>query len=97
MRDAFVEALQSALPWAGVRPPAAGTTLWLPLPPRISAQAAFEECARERVLRGMPAGPWYPTRSGAAALRLGFGDLDEDSAREGVARVGRALQRLARP
>jgi DNA-binding transcriptional MocR family regulator len=93
-RDAFADALQTAIPWSAVRPPAAGTTLWLPLPARISAQAAFDACARERVLV-MPAGPWYPTRSGPAALRLGFGDLDESDAREGVARVGRALQRLA--
>jgi 2-aminoadipate transaminase len=93
-RDAFVDALQRAIPWSAVSPPAAGTTLWLPLPPRISAQAAFDECAREGVLV-MPAGPWYPTRSGPAALRLGFGDLDEDAAREGVARLGRALHRLA--
>ncbi len=92
-RDAFVEALELAVPWAGVRPPAAGTTLWLPLPPRISAQAAFDECAREGVLV-MPADAWYPTRSGPAALRLGFGDLDEATAAEGVARLGRALRLL---
>jgi GntR family transcriptional regulator of abcA and norABC len=92
-RDAFVDALQQAVPWSAVRPPAAGTTLWLPLPARISTQAAFEACAREGVLV-MPAGPWYPTRSGPAALRLGFGDLDETLAGEGVARLGRALRRL---
>ncbi len=95
-RDAFVETLAEALPWAAVQPPAAGVTLWLPLPPRISTQAAFDECAREGVLV-MPADPWYPTRSGPAALRLGFGDRDEASAREAIARLGRALGRcLAR-
>jgi GntR family transcriptional regulator of abcA and norABC len=93
-RDAFVEALQRAIPWSTLRPPSAGTTLWLPLPARISTQAAFDECAREGVLV-MPAGPWYPTQNGPAALRLGFGDLDEDAAREGVERLGRALHRLA--
>ena len=93
-RDAFVEALSEALPWAQVRLPAAGVTLWLPLPPRISTQAAFDECAREGVLV-MPADAWYPTRSGPAALRLGFGDRDEASAREGVARLGRALARCS--
>lgn len=91
-RDAFVDALATALPWADVRPPAAGVTLWLPLPPRISTQAAFDECAREGVVV-MPSDPWYPTRSGPAALRLGFGDLDEERAREGIARLGRALGR----
>ncbi len=89
-RDAFVDALQNALPWAAVVPPAAGTTLWLPLPSRLSTQAAFEACAREGVLT-MPADPWYPTRSGPAALRLGFGDLDDATAREAVARLARAL------
>ncbi len=89
-RDAFVDALGSALPWADVALPAAGTTLWLPLPARLSSAAAFDACAREGVLV-MPADPWYPTRSGPAALRLGFGDLDDATAREAVARLARAL------
>jgi len=93
-RDVFVDALQSALPWANVAVPAAGTTLWLPLPARISTQAAFDACAREGVLV-MPADPWYPTRNGPAALRLGFGDLDDDTMRDAVARLARGLQRVA--
>jgi len=91
-RDSFVDALQTALPWAHVAVPAAGTTLWLPLPSRISTQAAFDACAREGVLV-MPADAWYPTRSGAAALRLGFGDLAEATMHEAVARLARALAR----
>jgi len=39
----------------------------------------------------MPADPWYPTRSGPAALRLGFGDLTDTTMREAVRRLGRAL------
>ncbi len=89
-RDEFVDALQRALPWAHVALPAAGTTLWLPLPSRLSTQAAFDACAREAVLV-MPADPWYPTCSGPAALRLGFGDLDQPTARQAVARLARAL------
>ncbi len=89
-RDAFVDALGSALPWADVALPAAGMTLWLPLPSRLSSAAAFDACAREGVLV-MPADPWYPTRSGPAALRLGFGDLDDATAREAVARLARAI------
>jgi 2-aminoadipate transaminase len=91
-RDAFVERLQDALPWAEVRPPAAGLSLWLRLPPRISTAAAFDECAREGVLV-LPADPSYPTRSGPSALRLSFGDLDETTAAEGIARLARGLQR----
>ena len=89
-RDAFVEALTVALPWASVRSPAAGVNVWLPLPPRISTQAAFDACAREGVLV-MPAEPFYPTRSGPPALRLSFGHLPPEQAAEGVARLGRAL------
>lgn len=93
-RDSFVDALQSALPWAHVAVPSAGTTLWLPLPSRMSTQAAFDACAREGVLV-MPADPWYPTRSGAAALRLGFGDLDDATMRDAVARLARAFARIS--
>ncbi|MBV8491238.1 MAG: PLP-dependent aminotransferase family protein, partial [Candidatus Eremiobacteraeota bacterium] len=92
-RDAFVEALAQAVPWAQIRPPAAGVNVWLPLPGRISTQAGFDACAREGVLP-MPADPFYPTRSGPAALRLSFGHIPIEEAREGVARVGRALAGL---
>ncbi|MHB8146792.1 MAG: aminotransferase-like domain-containing protein, partial [Vulcanimicrobiaceae bacterium] len=92
-RDAFVDALAQELPWSGVRPPHAGVNVWLPLPARISTQAAFDACAREGVLV-MPAEPFYPTRSGPPALRLSFGHLTEPVAAEGLARLGRALRKL---
>ncbi|GAC1423622.1 MAG: PLP-dependent aminotransferase family protein [Candidatus Velthaea sp.] len=92
-RDTFVELLTAALPWADIRPPQAGTNLWLPLPSRISTQAAFDACAREGVLV-MPADPYYPTRSGPPALRLSFGDLNESAMTTGVERLARALERL---
>ena len=76
-----------ALPWADVRPPQAGTNVWLRLPPRLSTQAAFDQCAREGVLV-MPADPFYPTRSGPPALRLSFGDLDDDALRTAAIRLG---------
>jgi DNA-binding transcriptional MocR family regulator len=90
-RDLFVDALARALPWADVRPPQAGTNVWLRLPPRLSTQAAFDQCAREGVLV-MPADPFYPTRTGPPALRLSFGDLDDDALLRAVERLARALQ-----
>ncbi len=90
-RDLFVDALAHALPWADVRAPQAGTNVWLRLPPRLSTQAAFDQCAREGVLV-MPADPFYPTRSGPPALRLSFGDLDDDALVRAVERLGRALR-----
>jgi len=92
-RDAFIEAIAEAVPWSDVRAPAAGTNVWLALPSRMSTQAAFDACAREGVLV-MPAEPFYPTRVGPPALRLSFGNLRPDEAREGLARLGRALHRL---
>ncbi len=89
-RDLFVDALARALPWADVRPPDAGTNVWLRLPPRFSTQAAFDLCAREGVLV-MPADPFYPTRSGPPALRLSFGDLDDAALLQAVDRLARAL------
>jgi DNA-binding transcriptional MocR family regulator len=89
-RDAFLDALSRDVPWADVQPPAAGVNVWLPLPQRISTQAAFDACAREGVLV-MPAEPFYPTRAGAPALRLSFGHIDEATARVAVQRLGRAL------
>ncbi|GAC1503480.1 MAG: hypothetical protein NVS1B14_08860 [Vulcanimicrobiaceae bacterium] len=93
-RDAFVDALSQAVPWADIRIPSAGVNVWLPLPQRISTQAAFEECAREGVLV-MPADPFYPTRTGPPAIRLSFGHLPSQDAAEGARRLGRALARLA--
>ena len=92
-RDNFIEAIGEAVPWSDVRAPAAGTNVWLALPSRMSTQAAFDACAREGVLV-MPAEPFYPTRVGPPALRLSFGNLSLEDAREGLARLGRALHRL---
>lgn len=94
-RDAFVVALSGAVAWTSVRSPEAGINVWLPLPPRISTQAAFDACAREGVLV-MPGEPFYPTRSGPPALRLSFGHLAEDEAHEGIRRLGRGLSKLMR-
>ena len=90
-RDAFVDALATYVPWAQVRPPAAGVNVWLTLPSRISTQAAFDACAREGVLV-MPAEPFYPSRTGPPALRLSFGHIDAATAREGARRIGEALR-----
>lgn len=87
-RDAFLDGLAEEVPWAGVSPPAAGLNVWLPLPPRISTQAAFDACARQGVLV-MPCEPFYPTRQGPPALRLSFGHLSPETAREGLRRIGR--------
>ncbi|MBV8067943.1 MAG: PLP-dependent aminotransferase family protein [Candidatus Eremiobacteraeota bacterium] len=92
-RDAFVESIAEIIPRIEFRSPSAGVNVWLSLPPRISTQAAFDACAREGVLV-MPAEPFYPTRSGPPALRLSFGHLSREEAREGVARLGRALERF---
>jgi DNA-binding transcriptional MocR family regulator len=62
----------------------------LRLPPRLSTQAAFDRCAREGVLV-MPADPFYPTRTGPPALRLSFGDRDDETLRRAVERLARAL------
>ena len=92
-RDAFVEALSRVVGWTEIRSPGAGLNVWLPLPPRISTNAAFEACAREGVLV-MPAEPFYPTRSGPPALRLSFGHLAIEEAQEGVNRLARAFKKL---
>lgn len=92
-RDAVVDALSQVATWTEVRSPGAGVNVWLKLPPRISTQAAFDACAREGVLV-MPADPFYPTRSGPPALRLSFGHLTIEEANEGVARFGRAIEKL---
>lgn len=92
-RDAFVESLAGVVGWTTVPTPSAGVNVWLALPPRISTNAAFDACAREGVLV-MPAEPFYPTRSGPPALRLSFGHLPVEEARDGVTRLGRALAKL---
>lgn len=92
-RDAFIENVAQAVPWSEVRPPAAGMNIWLPLPPRISTQSAFDACARQGVLV-MPSEPFYPTRQGPPALRLSFGHLTIADAKEGAQRLGRALRPL---
>jgi DNA-binding transcriptional MocR family regulator len=92
-RNAFIDAMMELMPWADVRPPAAGLNVWLSLPARISTQAAFDACARQGVLV-MPSEPFYPTRQGPPALRLSFGHLSTEEAKEGVRRLAAALDKL---
>ncbi len=92
-RNAFVQALAEFVPWADVRPPAAGMNVWLALPARLSTQAAFDACARQGVLV-MPCDSFYPTRKGPPAVRLSFGHLTLEESREAARRLGEALNGL---
>src|SRR5262249_21268027 len=74
------------------RPPPASTVGWL-CPGALRPKAGSEGAGGEGGLV-MRAEPFYPTRSGPPALRLSFGHLRTEEAREGVARFGRALSKL---
>lgn len=91
-RAAMQAALEREMP-VGVTwsMPAAGFNVWLTLPPSVSASAVASEAARRGVLvaRGEP---FFYRGDPDNALRLTFSDNDPLRIREGVRRLGPAIE-----
>ncbi len=96
-RDRMCTALGAHLPsgtsWTR---PEGGMFLWLTLPPGVSAQALLEEAVAQGVTF-VPGSSFHVDGSGAGKLRLNFSHPTPERIDEGIARLGRALQRLLAP
>jgi GntR family transcriptional regulator / MocR family aminotransferase len=85
--DALVEALKQALPHWPVTPAAAGTHLYLPLPPGLS-ELALQRRAAEQELGISVSGEYrLGGEAPAQALLLAFAHLQPEALREGVGRL----------
>jgi 2-aminoadipate transaminase len=94
-RDSILAALAEAMP-AGVSwsRPGGGFFVWVTLPAGLTASAALPVAA-EHGVGFLPGRFFYPAADGDdRSLRLSFSSLPEARIREGIARLGAALDRL---
>lgn len=93
-RDVMLEEIKRVFPkGTEVGIPEGGMFLWLSLPEGIDADQIWEK-ALEQKIAFVPGAPFYPEHPKKNTLRLNFSNSDPDTIREGMARLGRALDAL---
>lgn len=92
-RRAMVEALHQRCPGLQFRVPDGGFNLWCRLPAGLKARDLLGEAGRRGVAFA-PGEVFYAEGGGEDALRLNFSSQTEAQIREGVARLGQALEVL---
>jgi 2-aminoadipate transaminase len=73
--------------------PEGGMFLWAELPGGLNTLELFEAAARENVVF-VPGDPFYIGKTGTNTLRLNFSCVDEESIEIGIARLGKAVERM---
>jgi len=73
--------------------PEGGMFLWGTLPEQLSAMELFELAVRKQVVF-VPGEPFYTTARKTSTFRLNFSCVDEDLAREGIARLADAIKSM---
>lgn len=93
--QAMLDAIDAHFP-AGVQctRPEGGMFLWAELPDGMNALTLFD-AAVERGVVFVPGDPFYIDRSGMNTMRLSFSTLDEATIREGIEKLGGAIDNLS--
>ncbi|MFQ5343656.1 MAG: PLP-dependent aminotransferase family protein [Anaerolineae bacterium] len=92
-RQAMVDALRQHCPELVFRVPDGGFNLWCRLPAGLKSRDLLSEAGRRGVAFA-PGEVFYAGRGGEDALRLNFSSQAEAQIREGIARLGQALEAL---
>ena len=97
-RDVMLEALAEHFPAsARYTRPAGGLFVWAELPRHVDTRELLLDAVQERVAF-VPGQGFHPDNSGTNTMRLNFSNVPPDQLREGVRRLGHAIQRrLATP
>jgi len=95
-RDVMLRALERAFPdpamgvhWTR---PQGGLFLWVILPESIDTAELLQEAVKEKVAF-VPGRAFYPNGGGHNTMRLNFSNASEEMIEEGIARLGRAVER----
>jgi 2-aminoadipate transaminase len=96
-RDIMVEAIREHFPaGVGISEPEGGMFLWVTLPEGCSAMKLMDKAVECKVAF-VPGKPFYVDAGlGENTLRMNFSNASEEMIREGVARLGKALQEFLR-
>ena len=94
-QQAMLEAIDRHFP-SGVEctRPEGGMFLWARLPEEMSALALFDIAVEQGVVY-VPGDPFYIDRSGMNTMRLSFSTLDPDTIRDGIQKLGHAIDLLS--
>ncbi|MFC4761297.1 PLP-dependent aminotransferase family protein [Fructobacillus durionis] len=86
--------IESEFP-AGVKHsnPEGGMFIWCQVPGDIDTMALFNECAKQGVAF-VPGEPFYAGDSESGTMRLNFSNVDDDTIREGMKRLGAAIKKF---
>jgi 2-aminoadipate transaminase len=93
-RDVMLETLEEHMP-KGVRwtHPQGGLFLWVTTPDCLDSKEVFVEAVKEKVAF-VPGESFYPNGGGSNTMRLNFSYSTPAQINEGIARLGRVLQRM---
>jgi 2-aminoadipate transaminase len=95
-RDVMLSALERAFPDPGIgvrwTHPLGGLFLWVVLPEWLDATDLLKEAIAEKVAF-VPGAPFHPGGGGTNTLRLNYSNASEDLIEEGIARLGRTVNR----
>lgn len=92
-RDVILRALEEHFPAnARFTRPAGGLFVWAELPQSVDTRELLIEAIRDKVAF-VPGQGFHPDHSGTNTMRLNFSNVPPDQLREGVRRLGKAIQR----
>jgi 2-aminoadipate transaminase len=92
-RDVMLRAIEEHFPPdAHYTRPAGGLFVWAELPPHIDTRELLLDAIQEKVAF-VPGQGFHPDFSGMNTMRLNFSNVPPDQLREGVRRLGLAIQR----
>ncbi|RPJ79206.1 MAG: PLP-dependent aminotransferase family protein, partial [Acidobacteria bacterium] len=96
-RTRMIKALESAFPdpALGVRwtRPQGGLFLWVTLPEKMDTAAVRLDAVKEKVAF-VPGAPFYPAGEARNSMRLNFSNATMEQIDEGIARLGRVINRV---
>ncbi|HEY1295948.1 MAG TPA: aminotransferase class I/II-fold pyridoxal phosphate-dependent enzyme, partial [Chloroflexota bacterium] len=97
-RDVMLGALEEHFPDAAhFTRPAGGLFVWAELPRRVDTRELLVEAVQDKVAF-VPGQGFHPDNTGTNTMRLNFSNVPPEQLREGVRRLGHAIQRrLANP
>jgi 2-aminoadipate transaminase len=92
-RDVMLRALEEHFPSnARFTRPSGGLFVWAELPPNVDTRELLIDAVQEKVAF-VPGQGFHPDNSGTNTMRLNFSNVPPDQLREGVRRLGHAIQR----
>lgn len=93
-RDVMLRSMQEHFPSeARYTRPEGGLFVWAELPAHLDTREVLAEAIHEKVAF-VPGQGFHPDRSGQNTMRLNFSNVPPDTIREGIRRLGAAIERL---